>query len=101
MALGLKSDQKVRRPWRGTPMESFEKRKRERKKQELRKEKAARKLQGLEVSGPTEADYFADLDPVSKVDATEDDEAQGTAEDQAAGTPPATQTGGGGEAGAI
>lgn len=41
-------------------MESFEKRKRERKKQELRKAKAARKLQGLEPSGPSQEDYFAD-----------------------------------------
>ncbi|HTF88949.1 MAG TPA: hypothetical protein VK843_11110 [Planctomycetota bacterium] len=55
-------------------MESFEKRKRERKKQELRKEKAARKLQGLEASGPSQADYFADLDPVSKVDAGGEEE---------------------------
>lgn len=67
-------------------MESFEKRKRERKKQELRKEKAARKLQGLDVSGPTEADYFADLDPVSKVDASEDDETATDPKD--ATTPP-------------
>src|SRR5688500_6555545 len=70
-ALEPKSGQKSRRTWRGTPMESVEKRKRERKKQELRKEKAAKKLQGLDVSGPSQADYFADLDPVSKVDPAE------------------------------
>jgi hypothetical protein len=70
-------------------MESFEKRKRERKKQEVRKEKAARKLQGLESSGPSQEDYFADLDPVSKTDAVEDEGSADTNDQKDAGSPPA------------
>ena len=80
-------------------MESFEKRKRERKKQELRKEKAARKLQGLEAAGPSQADYFADLNEAPKVDAADTDEAQaGDDPKDAKATPPAQH--GGGAAGA-
>ncbi len=74
-------------------MESFEKRKRERKKQDLRKEKAARKLQGLDGSGPSQADYFADLDPVSKVDAGLDDEAEAAADPKDANSPPSIDGG--------
>jgi hypothetical protein len=74
-------------------MESFEKRKRERKKQEVRKEKAARKLQGLESQGPTEADYFADPIQASDAHAAAMDEAQGSADRQDANTPPAIDGG--------
>jgi hypothetical protein len=73
-------------------MESFEKRKRERKKQELRKEKAARKLQGLESSGPAQEDYFADPDSASKTDAVEGEasaETTDTTDKKDAGSPPA------------
>jgi hypothetical protein len=55
-------------------MESFEKRKRERKKQEQRKVKAARKLQGGERSGPSVDDYFADPGADSNADEIPADE---------------------------
>ncbi len=55
-------------------MESFEKRKRERKKQQIRKEKAARKLQGTEPGAPSQEDYFADPSAQAELGEGEDDD---------------------------
>jgi hypothetical protein len=43
-------------------MESFEKRRREKQRLDKQKAKAARRLQEPGASGPSEADYFADID---------------------------------------